>query len=116
MLFLLSDTGPDDALTRPRLGSHRIVARELASRGGEGMTLGELSADGYVSTADCEEVAATGAAGTVWLCHPFIVHAAQALRGRRPRFMAQPPLLPRGPQDPASPVQTAIRLAMQDGG
>ena len=54
------------------------------------------------------------AAGTVYLCHPFLVHAAQPHRGTRPRFMAQPPLLPKGEFDPAlppSPVQIAIRRA-----
>ena len=38
------------------------------------------------------EKLATGKAGTVYLCHPFLVHAAQAHRGEKPRFMAQPPL------------------------
>ena len=52
--------------------------------------------------------------GTVYLCHPFLVHAAQPHRGTEPRFMAQPPLLPPGEFDPAlppSPVQIAIRKA-----
>ncbi len=40
--------------------------------------------------ADCEVALATGEAGTVYLCHPFLVHAAQIHRGKRPRFMAQP--------------------------
>ncbi|MDF3856529.1 phytanoyl-CoA dioxygenase, partial [Paracoccus pantotrophus] len=65
-------------------------------------------------TETCPEVLATGAAGTVYLCHPFLVHAAQPHRGTRPRFMAQPPLLPKGEFDPAlppSPVQIAIRRA-----
>jgi hypothetical protein len=39
---------------------------------------------------------ATGRAGDVYLCHPFLVHAAQPHRGTRPRFMAQPPLMPPG--------------------
>ncbi len=42
-----------------------------------------------------EETVATGKAGTVYLCHPFLVHAAQDHRGTTPKFMAQPPLLPR---------------------
>ena len=78
------------------------------------MTLRQLSADGYASTAECEEVSATGPAGTVYLCHPFMVHAAQPHRGTQPRFMAQPPLMPRDEFDPAlppSPVQIAIRNA-----
>jgi hypothetical protein len=43
------------------------------------------------------EVTATGAAGTVYLCHPFLVHSAQPHRGTRPRFLAQPPLSPAAP-------------------
>jgi Phytanoyl-CoA dioxygenase (PhyH). len=114
MLFLFSDVGPDDAPTRIRKGSHAQIARELLPYGEAGATLRQLSANGYASTQDCEVVLATGAAGTVYLCHPFLVHAAQPHRGRRPRFMAQPPLLPKGEFDPAlppSPVQVAIRQA-----
>ncbi len=114
MLFLLSDVGPDDAPTKIRKGSHATIARELLPFGEAGVTLRRLSADGYASTEDCEIELATGPAGTVYLCHPFLVHSAQPHRGKRPRFMAQPPLLPRGEFDPAlspSPVQIAIREA-----
>lgn len=114
MLFLFSDVGPEDAPTRIRKGSHATIARTLLPFGETGMTLRQLSKDGYASTADCEVALATGAAGTVYLCHPFIVHAAQPHRGTHPRFMAQPPLLPKGEFDPAlppSPVQVAIRKA-----
>jgi hypothetical protein len=114
MLFLFSDVGPNDAPTRIRKGSHAIIARELLPYGETGATLRQLSADGYASTADCAEVAATGPAGTVYLCHPFLVHAAQPHRGTEVKFMAQPPLLPKGEFDPTlppSPVQIAIRRA-----
>ncbi|MBR1126056.1 phytanoyl-CoA dioxygenase family protein [Bradyrhizobium lablabi] len=114
MLFLFSDVGGDDAPTRIRKGSHLTIARQLLPYGEAGATLRQLSADGYASTAKCEVELATGAAGTVYLCHPFLVHAAQPHRGTRPRFMAQPPLLPNGEFDPAlppSPVQIAIRRA-----
>ena len=114
MLFLLSDVGPDDAPTRIRKGSHSTIARELLPYGEAGATLRQLSADGYASTEHYEVDLATGAAGTVYLCHPFLVHAAQPHRGKRPRFMAQPPLFPKGEFDPAlppSPVQLAIRQA-----
>lgn len=114
MLFLLSDVGPNDAPTRIRKGSHATIARELLPHGGKGASLRQLAAEGFASTAECEVALATGAAGTVFLCHPFLVHAAQAHRGTQPRFMAQPPLMPRGEFDPAqppSPVQIAIRRA-----
>ena len=114
MLFLFSDVGPDDAPTRIRVGSHADIARQLLPYGDAGLTLQALAADGFASTEQCEQVLATGHEGTVYLCHPFLVHSAQPHRGSRPRFMAQPPLLPKGELDPAlppSPVQVAIRRA-----
>jgi hypothetical protein len=114
MLFLLSDVGPDDAPTRIRKGSHATIARELLPHGEQGASLRQLAVDGFASTEQCEVDLATGLAGTVFLCHPFLVHAAQAHRGTQPRFMAQPPLMPVGEFDPAqtpSAVQLAIRRA-----
>jgi hypothetical protein len=114
MLFLFSDVGSDDAPTRIRKASHAAIARQLLPYGEAGATLRQLSATGYASTEECEVERATGPAGTVYLCHPFLVHAAQPHQGTRPRFMAQPPLLPKGEFDPAlppSPVQIAIRQA-----
>lgn len=117
MLFLFSDVSEDDAPTRIRAGSHIDVARRLAPAGEAGLTLRELAATGFSESAHRPETLATGAAGTVYLCHPFVVHSAQPHRGREPRFMAQPPLLPREPDagpDPASPVGEAIRRALLD--
>jgi hypothetical protein len=96
MLFLFSDVSEDDAPTRIRVGSHRAIADRLAGAGEEGLTLRELAADDFAGTGELPEALATGPAGTVYLCHPFLVHSAQPHRGRTPRFMAQPPLLPRG--------------------
>ncbi|MDQ8756749.1 phytanoyl-CoA dioxygenase family protein [Sphingosinicella sp. LHD-64] len=121
MLFLFSDVGPDDAPTRIRAGSHLDIARQLAPAGEEGLTLRELAADGFASSAWRPEALATGAAGTAYLCHPFLVHSAQSHRGSRPRFMAQPPLLPREPfvLDRADggycPVERAILKGIREG-
>jgi len=96
MLFLFSDTGEADAPTRIRVGSHLDVARILAPAGEAGMSFIELA--GHLdATAHRQEVVATGPAGTVYLCHPFLVHAAQPHRGTEPRFMAQPPLILKEP-------------------
>jgi hypothetical protein len=114
MLFLFSDVGTDDAPTRIRLGSHADMARFLAPAGDAGVAHMNLD---HMST-DRPEALATGEAGTVYLCHPFLVHAAQIHRGTKPRFMAQPPLLPAEPfqldrPDGAySPVEIAIRRAL----
>lgn len=118
MLFLFSDVGEQDAPTRVRVGSHADVARRLAPVGEGGLTLRELAANGFHETAHRPEVAATGEAGTVYLCHPLLVHAAQRHRGIHPRFLAQPPLLPAAPFDLAGPdgerlpVVRAIRMAL----
>jgi len=117
MLFLFSDVSEDDAPTRIRVGSHQTVARILAPAGAPGLSFMEL-ASRLDATRECPIALATGAAGTVYLCHPFVVHAAQSHRGSEPRFMAQPPLLPREPlhlerADGAySPVEQAIRDAL----
>lgn len=120
MLFLFSDVGADDAPTRLRVGSHLDVALMLAPGGESGYSLGELAANGFAETAHCPEVLGTGEAGSVYLCHPFLVHAAQPHHGTRPRFMAQPPLLPAAPfqllrvDDQYCPVESAIRRAIGD--
>ncbi|MET0310915.1 MAG: phytanoyl-CoA dioxygenase family protein [Burkholderiaceae bacterium] len=96
MLFLFSDVGEDDAPTRIRAGSHHDMKKLLAPAGEHGMTLREMAARNFGDTGERAEVLATGRAGTVYLCHPLLVHSAQPHRGTRPRFLAQPPLLPRG--------------------
>jgi hypothetical protein len=122
MLFLFSDVGETDAPTRIRVRSHLDVARILAPAGDNGLSARDLAAaEGFAGTAARREALATGDAGTVYLCHPFLVHAAQQHRGSRPRFLAQPPLVPAGPfllnrPDGAySPAEQAIRIALQNG-
>lgn len=117
MLFLFSDVGEEDAPTRLRVGSHLDIARRLAPHGEAWLTLGELASRQFAESARRAEATATGPAGTVYLCHPFLVHGAQPLLvGARPRFLGQPALLPRAPMDPwrsdPSPVERAIRLAL----
>jgi len=114
MLFLFSDVGENDAPTRIRAGSHMDMARYLEPAGEAGrshMNLDQMGADRPIALA-------TGEAGTVYLCHPFLVHAAQRHRGSAPRFMAQPPLGLREPyrlhRDDGnySAVEISIRQAL----
>ncbi len=118
LLFLFSDVGEHDAPTRLRVGSHRTVARILAPAGDAGLSFMEL-AERLEATEQCPIAFATGAAGTVYLCHPFLAHAAQRHCGRQPRFMAQPPILPAQPlslerADCAySTLEEAIRQALR---
>jgi hypothetical protein len=118
MLMLLSDTTAQDAPTRIRAGSHLDIARALAPAGVDGLSLRELLPH-FAQGQGREEVLAVGPAGTVYLCHPFLVHAAQVHRGTVPRFLAQPPVLPvdeewlpEGPGN-ACPVARAIAAALE---
>jgi hypothetical protein len=121
MLFLLSDVSEQDAPTRIRVGSHLDIARVLAPARDAGLSLRDLLASDFAATdPPRRERLATGAAGTVYLCHPFLVHSAQIHCGTEPRFMAQPPLLPAialqlDRADSAySPVERAIRRALHE--
>jgi len=114
LLFLFSDVEEEDAPTRIRVGSHLEMAKMLEPAGEKGMSI--LDIDFPPGRA---EAVATGEAGTVYLCHPFLVHAAQINRGKRPRFLAQPPLHPARPfelqrpdPDGYSPVELAIRRGL----
>jgi len=92
MLFLFSDVAEQDAPTAIKVGSHFDVAKILEPEGEKGLSFMELAQ--RISSIPAKEVMnATGKAGTVYLCHPFIVHAAQNHYGTTPKFMAQPPLL-----------------------
>jgi len=94
MLFLFTQTGELDAPTRIRVGSHKAFARHIAAAGERGVSLRQLLNEGYDWADGLPEVLATGGPGTVYLCHPFLVHSAQPHRGTTPRIMAQPPLFP----------------------
>lgn len=117
MLFLYSDIEDDDAPTRIRAGSHWDVARLLKPYGERGLSFMELASH-IPSLPQRGETSAIGKAGTVYLCHPFLVHAAQPHRGREPRFLAQPPLLLKKDvmQDcdhsSLSPVEIAIQVGI----
>lgn len=117
MLVLYSDVSENDAPTVIYKGSHIDVARVLAQEDDAGLSFMEL-ANKLDGLPEREEVHATGTAGTVYLCHPFLVHSAQPHLGSIPKFMAQPPLLLRNELTIAdsdrgySPVEQAIRLAL----
>ena len=118
MLFLFSDVGTNDAPTRIRSGSHCDVARALVPHGEKGLSFMEI-AQKLPLLPERDEVLATGPAGTVYLCHPFIVHAAQDHHGSNPKFMAQPPLHTRHafniePGAAKYPVEIAIESAIAD--
>jgi hypothetical protein len=117
MLFLFSDVGENDAPTRLRMGSHLDVARLLKTAGEAGLSFMELAGK-LAGLPERNEILATGDAGTVYLCHPFMVHAAQPHHGKEPRFLAQPPLLLKhellleDPEGSFTPLEEAVRLGI----
>lgn len=89
LLMLFTDVGPDDAPTRIKVGSHADVARALRTATDEGVTL--FPTEHAPEALERPTVHATGRAGDVYLCHPFVVHAAGWPHlGERPRFIGQP--------------------------
>jgi hypothetical protein len=116
VLALFSDVGEDDAPTRIRIDSHLDVPAVLASKGTEGMPFYEVT-DNLPHVHQRHLAHAIGSAGDVYLCHPFLIHAADRHHGTNPRFVAQPPLFWQTPTAPnhdhdRSPVSLAIRIGL----
>ena len=118
VLYLFSDVDEASAPTRIRPGSHRDAARVLAPAGDEGLPWVEAATAAADASAGRGTALATGRAGDVFVCHPFLVHAASwPHQGRLPRMMAQPgvalhtqfPLTA-----PLSPVEQAIVAGIAD--
>jgi hypothetical protein len=116
-LYLFTDVGPGDAPTRLRPGSHRDVPPILAPAGDDGLAWLTASQLAAKASAHRPTTWATGQAGDVFLCHPFLVHAASwPHRGRSAKMMAQPPVLltdaqfplPAARTVPPTPVEQAI--------
>jgi hypothetical protein len=118
MLFLFTDVGLDDAPTRILVGSHRDVPPILEPMGDAGTHFDRV-VPMIPHVHERETALATGEAGDVYLCHPFLVHAATwPHRGASPRFLAQPELPPVARLDldrqdgDNSPVEIAVRLGL----
>jgi hypothetical protein len=122
LLMLFSDVTEADAPTRITVGSHHDVARALAHVPDEGISF--FPTEHAPAAIDRPIALATGTAGDVYLCHPFLVHAAGwPHRGTTPRFIGQPCIHhPEGEWSgafdldaaPAAPVVRAIREALAD--
>jgi len=72
-LYLLTDVDADSAPTRVRPGSHLDVPPLLASAGDAGLEATAASKMAAKTSAHRPTAVATGQAGDVFLCHPFLV-------------------------------------------
>jgi len=120
LLFLFSDVGPHDGPTRIRVGSHLDVPSLLHPAGVEGLPFSIATRLAAQASASRPVTLATGRAGDVYLCHPFLVHAGQSVKGQNPRVVSQTPLVSEEPvilDQPAeadSPVESAIRRGLME--
>lgn len=114
LLCLLSEVGVADAPTRVLRGSHRKMPPLLKAFGEGGVGGSRIP----IPPTDDEDVAlATGEAGDVYLCHPFLVHAASwPHRGTAPRYIAQPPISIDGPLrlDPTGGPLSVVARTVRD--
>jgi Phytanoyl-CoA dioxygenase (PhyH) len=88
-LFLFSDVGADDAPTEIKVGSHMDIPPLLVDFGEAGTSFQNVPMT--QTTLERPSAWATGNAGDVYVCHPFLVHRATwPHRGITPRAIAQP--------------------------
>jgi hypothetical protein len=118
-LFLFTDVGDDDAPTEIIVGSHLDIPRILAPYGEPGVFYGDAVAELPASTFQRPRTRATGHAGDVYICHPFIVHRATwPHRGVGPRMVGQPEIAHHRPfalrdRSGACPVERAILRGLE---
>jgi hypothetical protein len=94
LLPIWSEIGDVDAPTRIRVGSHLDTAASLAPYGAIGLT-GQLASPILDEASKELDVAlAVGSPDDVYLCHPFLVHAAQRHGGVHGRLISQPAIEP----------------------
>jgi len=97
-LFLFTDVGVADAPTEILVGSHLDVPRVLLPFGDRGVFFGDVVGNLPASTFKRPRAQATGRAGDVYVCHPFLVHRATWPHcGIGPRMLAQPEIAHREP-------------------
>jgi len=90
-LFLFTNVAEHDAPTEIIVGSHRDIPPLLLPHGDSGVFAGDVAPKLSDSTFCRPSVQATGQAGDVFVCHPFLVHRATwPHRGKTPRIIAQP--------------------------
>jgi hypothetical protein len=119
VLFLFTDVGERDAPTELIVGSHLDVPRVLAPYGGRGVFSGDVVPQLPAETFRRPRARATGRAGDVVICHPFLVHRATwPHRGATARIIAQPAIGHREPfalrsDAGVSVVERAIRQSLE---
>ena len=116
-LFLFSDVSADDAPTELKVGSHLDVPPLLAPAGDAGMSFTALAQQFEPATFERRSAFATGQAGDVFVCHPFLVHRATwPHRGVAPRLIAQPGVAIHQPFPLERVILRALELRQRSAG
>jgi len=90
VLFLRTDVDEGSAPTRILRGAHLDVPRVLVPAGEDGISFAHVAPRLPKSTFERQQAYATGKAGDVYVCQPFLVHAASwPHRGTQARMIAQ---------------------------
>jgi hypothetical protein len=119
-IFLWDDVSPDDGPTMLALGSHHAVARLLSDAEPEGVPGEDIGRFFHKRLQVGDTVAATGTAGDVIICHPFLAHSVNPIGPRGPRYISNVAVhgFAQLNLDPAagelSPVESAIAMALAD--
>ncbi len=119
-LFLFTDIEAKDAPTEIIRGSHLDVPKVLVPFGDNGVRFGRVAHLLPTSTYERPRALATGRAGDVYICHPFLVHRATwPHQGTSPRIIAQPEVRLSEPfklieRPDCFPVERAILNSLQE--
>jgi len=117
-IFFWDDVGPDDGPTLLCRGSHRPVAQLLAEHEPDGIRGDQIAVLVHEAIETSDVVAATGSAGDVIVCHPFLAHSINPAGPPKARFISNvavhgfTPLNTFREPPPLTPVEVAIAQAL----
>ena len=114
-IFLWHDVDQDGGPTLLARGTHREVARLLASREPEGVPGDRIGRAVHEAINVVDAVPATGTAGDVYVCHPFLGHSFSPIGPAEPRVISNVCVHGRSTIDlhnPLTPVARAVANAL----
>lgn len=118
-IFLWQDVGSSDSPTLLVPGSHRAVAKLIACFEPDGISGADIVSRVHTELTVDAVTEATGAAGDVFVCHPFLAHTINPAGPSAPRLISNvavhgsKPLTLTGSLSDLTPVETAIAQALR---
>jgi hypothetical protein len=118
-IFLWRDVGSFDSPTLLAPGSHRAVAKLIARFEPDGISGPDIVSVVHAELRLDAVIEATGAAGDVFVCHPFLAHSINPAGPSTPRLISNVavhgsnPLALTGSLSDLTPVEAAIAPALR---